>query len=181
MFNGLNWLENRNEFLKLYDEIIKNGECTGTANKNVISSKIFTDFAENILIGYINNYNNKEEYKKRLSNVEKELSKSKKSKNVKLLKDYLTKIKNLTHINDKEEPQNIRSRIRADEASSSKKQKGKGYVNLPIVLSKIYTNNSLKELTNDIKNVLNHLLNTKQITKQVYNNLIKAITYKNDS
>ena len=78
MFDGLHWLENRNEFLKLYDEIIKNGEFTGTANKNVISSKIFKDFVEDILIGYIIGYNNKEKYKKRLSNVEKDLSKAKK-------------------------------------------------------------------------------------------------------
>ena len=64
-----------------------------------------------------------------------------------------------------------------------KKKLGKGLniSSLPILLSKIYTNNSSKELTNDIKNLLNHLYNTKQITKLVYNNLIKAITYKNDS
>ena len=52
---------------------------------------------------------------------------------------------------------------------------------MPILLSKLYKNNSSKELTNDIKNLLNHLHDTKQIIKQVYNNLIKAITYKNDS
>ena len=77
--------------------------------------------------------------------------------------------------------ENTRNRIKTDQAKSFKDQKGKGYVNLPIALSKIYTNNSSKELTNDIKNLLNHLHDTKQITKQVYNNLIKAITYKNDS
>ena len=60
-------------------------------------------------------------------------------------------------------------------------QKGKGHVNLPIALSKIYTNNSSKELINNIKQLINDLYDTKQITKQVYNNLIKAITYKNDS
>ena len=73
------------------------------------------------------------------------------------------------------------SKIKTSKAKSFKYQKGRGYVNLPIALSKIYTNNSSKELTNDIKNLLNHLHDTKQITKQVYNNLIKAITYKNDS
>ena len=54
--------------------------------------------------------------------------------------------------------------------------KGKGYVNLPIHLSKLNVTNS-KELMSDIKNLLNNLQDTKQITKQVYNNLIKAITY----
>ena len=60
-----------------------------------------------------------------------------------------------------------------------KKKSGKGLniSSLPILLSKIYTNNNSKELTNDIKNLLNHLYNTKQITKLVYNNLTKAIAY----
>ena len=53
--------------------------------------------------------------------------------------------------------------------------KGKGYVNLPILLSKLNVTNS-KELISDIKKLLNNLQDTKQITKQVYNNLIKAIT-----
>ena len=48
---------------------------------------------------------------------------------------------------------------------------GKGYVNLPILLSKLNVTNS-KELISDIKNLQDY----KQITKQVYNNLIKAIT-----
>ena len=57
------------------------------------------------------------------------------------------------------------------------KIKGKGHVNLPIALSKIYTNNSSKELINNIKQLINDLYNTKQITKQVYNNLTKAIIH----
>ena len=43
--------------------------------------------------------------------------------------------------------------------------------------SKIYTNNSSKELINDIEQLINNLYGNKQITKQVYNNLNKAITY----
>ena len=42
---------------------------------------------------------------------------------------------------------------------------------------KIYTNNSSKELINNIKQLINDLYDTKQITKQVYNNLIKAMAY----
>ena len=38
------------------------------------------------------------------------------------------------------------SKIRIDEARSFKDQKGKGYINLPILLSKMYTNNNSKEL-----------------------------------
>ena len=70
------------------------------------------------------------------------------------------------------------SKIKTSEAKSFKDQKGKGYVNLPISLSKIYTNNSSKKLVSNVKQLINDLYDNKQITKQVYNNLIKAITYK---
>ena len=62
-----------------------------------------------------------------------------------------------------------------------KDQKGKGYVDLPILLSKMYTNNNSKELKTNTKSLLNHLYDNKKITKQVYNILNKAITYKNES
>ena len=42
----------------------------------------------------------------------------------------------------------------------------------------MYTNNSSKELINNIKQLINNLYDNKQITKQVYNILNKAITYK---
>ena len=172
LFIDLNWLENKDEFLKLYDKIIKEKEFTETVNKKIISSKIFKDFIEDILSGKIKNNNKKEIYKKRLDGAENDLTKSKKSKNVSQLKDYLTKVKDLTGIKD---------RIKADEARSFKDQKGNGCLDLPILLSKMYTNNNSKELKTNIKNLLNHLYDNKQITKRVYNILNKAITYKNDS
>ena len=67
-------------------------------------------------------------------------------------------------------------------ARSFEDQKGKGYVDLPILLSKISTNNTVepnsKELVSNVKQLINDLYDNKQITKQVYNNLIKAITYR---
>ena len=62
---------------------------------------------------------------------------------------------------------------------SDKKSSGKGLniSALPTLLSKIYTNNSSKKLISDIKQLINNLYNYKQITKQIYKNLIKAITY----
>ena len=63
-----------------------------------------------------------------------------------------------------------------------KKSSGKGLniSPLPIYLSKIYTNNTAgpSDLAYSSKELINYLYDTKQITKQVYNNLIKAITYK---
>ena len=69
-------------------------------------------------------------------------------------------------------------KIKTRKPKSFKDQNGKGHVNLPITLSKIYTNNSSKELINNIKQLINDLYDNEQITKQVYNNLIEAITYK---
>ena len=45
----------------------------------------------------------------------------------------------------------------------------------------MYTNNNSKELINDMKQLVKNLYDNKQITKQVYNILNKAMTYKNDS
>ena len=75
---------------------------------------------------------------------------------------------------DQEPDQEPKSRKRDHQEPD---HKGKGYVDLPILLSKLNINNS-KELINNIKQLINDLYNNKQITKQVYNNLIKAITYK---
>ena len=61
----------KNEFLKLYDETIKDGEFTTTFNKKVISSKIFKDFVEDTLNGKIHNSNKKEKYTKIFNDVEK--------------------------------------------------------------------------------------------------------------
>ena len=72
------------------------------------------------------------------------------------------------------------SKIKTSKEESFKDQKGKGYVNLPILLSKLNVNSS-KELITNIEQLINNLCNNKQITNQVYNILNKAITYKNDS
>ena len=83
--------------------------------------------------------------------------------------------------NTKSEIKNIKSKIKTSKVKSFKDQKGKEYVNLPILLSKAYNNNNSKKLISDIKQLINNLYDNIQITNQVYNNLIKAITYKNDS
>ena len=72
------------------------------------------------------------------------------------------------------------SKIKVDEGRSFKNQKGKGHVNLPILSSELNINSS-KELISNIEQLINNLYENKHITNQVYNILIKAITYKNDS
>ena len=56
--------------------------------------------------------------------------------------------------------------------------KGLNISSLPIFMSKIYTNNSSKELINDIKQLVKDLYKNKQITKQVYNALSSLELYK---
>ena len=67
-------------------------------------------------------------------------------------------------------------------------QKGSGvftyqndFVKLLNLLAQLLTKNNSKRLKDDISQLLKNLYDNKQITNQVYNNLIKAITYKNDS
>ena len=139
---------------------------------DIISSDVLKDFLEDILRGDIK-YNDLEHYKEDINYIKKinNLTKNKKSDKI---DNYIKEINYLLYGKDKE-------KIKTNQAKSFEDQKGKAYVNLPIALSKIYTNNSFnitKELINNIKKLINDLYDTKQITKQVYNNLIKAITYK---
>ena len=106
-----------------------------------------------------------------INEIENNLNDLKENEKINKLKKYTKKLRNSIYGKDKEN-------IKIDQAKSFEDQKGIGYVNLPIALSKIYTNNSSKELINNIKQLINDLYDNKQITKQVYNNLIKAITYK---
>ena len=68
----------------------------------------------------------------------------------------------------------------AERIADFHEKKGKGYVDLPILLPKLNINSS-KELISNVKKLINNLYKNKQITKQVYNILNKAITYKSDS
>ena len=108
-----------------------------------------------------------------------------KDKSINALKDmHEQEIKNLKdQLLFKKSDQEPKSRKRADQEPKSRKRddhQGKGYVYLPILLSKLNINSS-KELISNIEQLINYLYDNEKITKQVYNNLIKAITYKNDS
>ena len=69
-----------------------------------------------------------------------------------------------------------------------RKQQGSGvftyqndFVKLLTLLTQLLTKNNSKKIKDEINQILKKLYNLKQITQQVYNNLIKAITYKNDA
>ena len=68
----------------------------------------------------------------------------------------------------------------AETIADSHEKKGKGYVDLPILLSKLNINSS-KELISNVKQLVKNLCDNKQITEKVSNILNKAIAYKNDS
>ena len=55
------------------------------------------------------------------------------------------------------------------------------FVKLLTLLTQLLAKNNSKKIKDKINQILKKLYNLKQITKQVYNNLIKAIAYKNDS
>ena len=103
-----------------------------------------------------------------INKTENNLNDLKETENIKKLKNYIKKLKSSINGKDKD-------KITIKQARSFEDQK---YVDLPILLSKIYTNNSSKELINNIQQLINNLYDNKQITKQVYNILNKAITYE---
>ena len=56
MLKNINWLKDRDEFLKLYDEIIKNGEFSVNTKDESISSGMFKHFLEDTLSGNIKDH-----------------------------------------------------------------------------------------------------------------------------
>ena len=127
-----------------------------------------SDFLHNIKYGVINNLNKEKKYNTKFRNIENKLANKKNyCRNLSLYEKYLNDLK-----------KNI---------FFDRKLSGRGLTisYLPILQSKIYTNNSSKELINDIKQLVKNLCDNKQITKQIYNILNKALMsatfIKNDS
>ena len=89
---------------------------------------------ESILNGKVDD--NKIIYKKKVINeIQNNLNYLKENENINKLKNYIKKLKNSIYGKDK-------GKIRTEQARSFKDQKGKGYIDLPIFLSKMYTNDS---------------------------------------
>ena len=98
----------------------------------------------------------------------------------------LNKIDNNLKANKKIDNISIESEIRElEKRLRDLPKKGSGvftsqkeFAKLLTFLAQLLTNNSSKELINDIKQLITNLHDNKQITKQVYNVLNKIITYK---
>ena len=147
------------------NDLIKNSEKDITIGDNIVDLAngkeiYFIDifnFLNDIKNGKINNFNREIEYKKKFKNTEIKLeNRIKYSKNIRLYEEYLNDLRKLLF---------------------TKKSLGRGLTisSLPILLSKIYTNNNSKELINDIKQLAKILYDNKQITKEVYDMLNKAL------
>ena len=139
------------------DEITEGDNIVDIGDGEKIYFRDLTDCLYDIKGGKINNFNKEREYKKRLKNTEIKIANRKNlSKFTGLYERYINVLKRMLF---------------------TKKSSGRGLTisSLPIFLSKMYTNNSLKELINDIKQLVKNLYDNKQITRKVYNILNKAL------
>ena len=154
---------NLNDVNNLIDEIKKNitmgDNVLDLGDDKYVYFNHINDFLHDIKDGNINNFNREKKYKEKFEDTENKLANRKKyGKYVNLYVKYFNNLKKILF---------------------TKKSSGGGLTisSLSILLSKIYTNNSSKKLVNDIEQLINNLYDNKQITKQAYNNLNKAITY----
>ena len=82
---NVNWLKNKDEFLKLYNEVIKNGEFSESINKKNISSYEFKKIIENILNGKVDD-NKMIKKIKTINKIENDLNDLKENENNKKTK-----------------------------------------------------------------------------------------------
>ena len=138
--------------VKNIDNIINIGN-----NKSINFNDII-NFLKDIMKGKINNSNKEKKYNEKFKNIGENLeSRTKYNNSIRLYIIYLNQLKNILF--------------------TLKKSSGKGLTigDLPILLSKIYTNNNSKEMINEITQLTKKLYDNKQITKQLYNILNKAL------
>ena len=140
--------------LKKIDNIIDIG------HNEIINFNDIINVSKDIINGKINNSNKERKYNEKFKNIEKNLENRTKDTNaIKLYIIYLNQLKKILF--------------------TPTKSSGKGLTisDLPILLSKIYTNNNSKEMINEITQLIKKLYDDKQISKQLYNILNKAPQY----
>ena len=143
---------------RINNEITEGDNIVDIGNNNKIYFKDLTNFLNDIRNGKINDFNKENEYNKRL-------------------KDTVIKLTNRTEFSDFTRLYEKSINVLKRELFTFKKELGKGLTisSLPILLSKMYTNNSSKEQISNIEQLINNLYDNKQITKQIYNILNKSI------
>ena len=145
----------------LYEDISNRSFDFVTIDGNKYNIIKVINFLKNIKDGLYNDNNITDFFKKDgIDKIKLALDSAKNKSN--FINEFITYINTLdsilfTPISSLEEEENTRSRIRTDQAKSFKDQKGSGYVNLPILLSEIYTNNSSKEFISNIEQLINNL------------------------
>ena len=140
------------------DEITEGDNIVDIGNNREIYFRDLINFLYDIKGGKINDFNKEREYEKRLKNIEYKIANKKRfSRNIRFYEQYINRFKRILF--------------------GDKKLSGRGLTisSLPILLSKMYANNSSKELINNIKQLVNNLYDNKQITKQLYNIRNKAL------
>ena len=144
---------NLNDVNNLIDEIKRNiaehDNIVDLGNNKEIYFRDLNNILYDIKDGKISDFNKEREYeKKKLINTENKLKNTMEyNNNIRLYKKYLNDLKKILF--------------------TDKKSSGKGLTisSLPILLSKIYTNNSSKELINNIKQLVKNLYDNKQLNK----------------
>ena len=127
-------------------------------NNKSINFNDIINFLKDVMKGKINNFNKEKKYHEKFKNIEENLeNRTKYNNTIRLYIIYLNQLKNILF--------------------TLKKSSGKGLTinDLPILLSEIYTNNNSKEMINEITQLTKKLYDNKQITKQLYNILNKAL------
>ena len=127
-------------------------------NNESINFNDIINFLKDIMKSKINNSDKEKKYNEKFKNIEKKIeNRTKYNNTIRLYIIYLNQLKNILF--------------------TFKKSSGKGLTinDLPILLSKIYTNNNSKEMINEIIQLTKKLYDNKQITKQLYNILNKAL------
>ena len=143
---------------KIKQDIKKIDNIIDIGNNKSINFNDIINFSKDIMNGKINNSNKEKKYNEKFKNIEENLeNKTKDNNTIKLYIIYLNQLKKILF--------------------TLKKLLGKSLTinDLPILLSKLYTNNNSKEIINEITQLTKKLYYNKQITKQLYNILNKAL------
>ena len=135
---------------KIKQNVKKIDNIIDIGNNESINFNDIINFSIDIMNGKINNSNKEKKYNEKFKNIEENLENRTKNTNaIKLYIIYLNQLKKILF--------------------TSKKLSRKGLTinDLPILLSKIYTNNNSKEIINEITQLTKKLYYNKQITKQL--------------